>query len=55
MLVNKKPIKTVNDFKYLGLILSNKSCKPDQLLKARISKAKRTFFAVRTNCRLMGI
>ena len=39
MLVENKPIDTVNEFKYLGLILSNKMCKPDILLKARISKA----------------
>jgi hypothetical protein len=36
-------------------MLSNNTCKPDIMLKARISKAQRTFYAVRTNCKLMGI
>jgi hypothetical protein len=39
----------------LGLMLSNSTCSPNVLLKARISKAQRTFYAIRTNCRLMGI
>jgi hypothetical protein len=55
MLVNKEPIDTVDEFKYLGLMLSNSTCKPDVMLKARIFKAQRTFYAVRTNCKLMGI
>ena len=32
-------IENVNEFKYLGLILSNKSSRPDILLKARMIKA----------------
>jgi hypothetical protein len=55
MYVNQSKIDTVQEFKYLGLILSNKSSKPDVLLNARILKAQRTFYAVRTNCRLLGI
>jgi hypothetical protein len=39
MYVNNKKIDNVDEFKYLGLILSNKSSKPDVLLQARISKA----------------
>ena len=39
MYVNNKKIDTVNEFKYLGLILSNRTSKPDVLLKARIVKA----------------
>ena len=55
MLLNKYKIDTVNEFKYLGLIISNNTFKPEVLLLARICKAKRTFYAVRTNCRLLGI
>ena len=55
MYVKKSPIETVDQFKYLGLILQNKSCKPDVMLKARIVKAQQTFYAVRSNCRLLGI
>jgi hypothetical protein len=55
MSVSNKKIDTVTEFKYLGLMISNSSCKPDILLKDRILKAKRTFFAVRTNCRMLGI
>jgi hypothetical protein len=36
MYVNKSKIDNVDEFKYLGLILSNSSSKPDVLLKARI-------------------
>ena len=55
MYVNSQKIDTVDEFKYLGLILSNKSSRPDILLKARMLKAQQTFYAVRTNCRLLGI
>jgi hypothetical protein len=39
MYVNSLKIDTVDEFKYLGLILSNKSSRPDILLKARMLKA----------------
>ena len=55
MYVNNEKIDTVDEFKYLGLFLSNSACKPDVMLKARIVKAQRTFYAVRTNCKLLGI
>ena len=48
-------VKTVAEFKYLGLILSNSSKRPDILLKGRINKARATFYAVKTNCRILGI
>jgi hypothetical protein len=37
--VGDKYVKTVKEFKYLGLQISNSSKKPDILLKARINKA----------------
>jgi hypothetical protein len=45
----------VNEFKYLGIVLSNKSTKPDKILKARLNEAKRRFISVCTNCRMVGI
>jgi len=48
-------VETVREFKYLGLILSDCSKKPEVLLQARINKASSTFFAVRSNCRLLGV
>jgi hypothetical protein len=48
-------VKTVKEFKYLGLIMANNSRKPDALLQARINKAKSVFFAIRSNCKLLGI
>lgn len=48
-------VKTVREFKYLGLILSNSCKKPEALLQARINKASSTFYAVRSNCRLLGV
>jgi hypothetical protein len=53
--VNNMNITTVNRFKYLGLILSDSSTKPEELLQARINKAVSTFYAVKTNCKLLGI
>ena len=35
--------------------MSNNSRKPDALLQARINKAKSVFFAIRSNCKLLGI
>ncbi len=53
--VEKKKVKSVKEFKYLGLILSNSSSKPEALLQARINKANSVFYAIRSNCRLLGI
>lgn len=48
-------VKSVKDFKYLGLILANNSKKPDALLLARIHKSASVFYAIRSNCKLLGI
>jgi hypothetical protein len=48
-------VKSVKEFKYLGLILANTSRKPETLLLARISKAKSVYYAIRSNCKLLGI
>ena len=55
MYVNNKQIETVNQFKYLGLEISNNSVKPDTIIIARLAAAKRIFNAVQTNCRILGI
>jgi hypothetical protein len=55
MYVNNKEIKTVQEFKYLGIMLSNKATKPDKILKARLNAAKRSFLSICTNCRIVGI
>ena len=39
MYVENEPMDTVDEFKYLGLIISNNVCKPEVMLKARINKA----------------
>lgn len=36
-------------------MLTNNATKPDKILKARLNAAKRSFLAVCTNCRIMGI
>ena len=36
-------------------MLSNKSTKPDIILKARLNAAKRSFLSICTNCRIVGI
>jgi hypothetical protein len=37
--IGTRVVKSVKEFKYLGLILANTSRKPETLLTARISKA----------------
>ena len=44
--VRKLKIETVQKFKYLGLYISNTQIKPDILIEARLSAAKRVFNAV---------
>jgi hypothetical protein len=46
MYVGSKQIKTVENFKYLGLNISNASSKPDNILLHRLAAAKRVFNAV---------
>ena len=53
--VNNLKISTVHKFKYLGLIISDSSTKPEVLLQARINKAVRAFYAVKTNCKFFKI
>jgi hypothetical protein len=55
MYVDNKKIETVEEFKYLGIMLSNKAAKPDKILQARLNAAKRSFYSICTNCRLVGI
>ena len=55
MFIDNKKIETVSEFKYLGIMLENNTTKPDRILKARLNAAKRSFIAVCTNCRIMGI
>jgi hypothetical protein len=55
MYVNNKKIETVDEFKYLGIMLSKKATKPDKILKARLNAAKRSFYSICTNCRIVGI
>ena len=45
----------MSEFKYLGIMLENNTTKPDRIIKARLNSAKRSFLAVCTNCRIMGI
>ena len=55
LMIEKKEVKSVKEFKYLGLILANTSTTPGTLLQARINKANSVFYAIRANCRLLGI
>ena len=36
-------------------MLSNNATKPDKIIKARLNAAKRSFFSICTNCRILGI
>jgi hypothetical protein len=45
----------VNQFKYLGIIIANNETTPVSILKARLNSAKRSFNAVCTNCKMLGI
>ena len=55
MYVENAKIETVDDFKYLGIMLNNYTTKPDQIIKARLNAAKRSFLSICTNCRIIGI
>jgi hypothetical protein len=55
MYVDTKEIETVEEFRYLGIMLYNDATKPDKILKARLNAAKRSFLSVCTNCRMIGI
>ena len=55
MFIENQEIKTVDEFKCFGVILSNKATKPDQIIKARLNAAKRSFVAICSNCRIVGI
>ena len=55
MFIDNQKIETVKEFKYLGIILQNNATKPDKIIKARLNAAKRSFYSVCTNCRLLGI
>ena len=55
MFVENTKIETVDDFKYLGIMLNNYTTKPDQIIKARLNAAKRSFLSICTNCRIIGI
>ncbi len=45
----------MDEFKYLGIMLYNDATKPTKIIKARLNAAKRSFFAVCTNCRMIGV
>jgi hypothetical protein len=36
-------------------MLDNKATKPNKILKARLNAAKRSFWSICTNCRIIGI
>ena len=36
-------------------MLYNDATKPDKILKARLNAAKRSFYSVCTNCRIIGV
>ena len=48
-------LKQVSDFRYLGLNLTASCTRPDAILKARLQKSRQAFYAVRANCRLLGL
>jgi hypothetical protein len=55
MTIKGVEIKNVKEFKYLGLKMYNNVVSPERLLSVRLAAAKRTFNAVKCNCRILGI
>ncbi len=53
--VNGIEINNVREFKYLGLYMFDNVVSPEKLLQIRLAAAKRTFNAVKCNCRILGI
>ncbi len=52
---SSQPLAEVDTFKYLGITLSRTCLRPDGILRDRLTKARKTFNAVRSNCRLLGL
>ncbi len=52
---NGRFIENVNEFKYLGLVISSFNRSPIRVLEARISKAIAAFNVVRYHARMLGL
>jgi hypothetical protein len=48
-------LKNVSKFKYLGILISNSSSKPDIIMQDRIQKAKQAFNCIRANVRMLHL
>ena len=55
MKVYNMEVETVQEFKYLGIIIANNLTTPSRILTARLGAAKRSFNAICSNCKMLGI
>ena len=53
--IKGQEIEQVKEFKYLGLYMYQDVVSPIKLFQVRLAAAKRTFNAVRSNCRILGV
>ncbi len=49
------PLKNVNEFKYLGLIINREKNNPSIMLTNRISKTESAFNSIKCHTRLFGL
>ncbi len=49
------PLKNVSEFKYLGIIIANNLTTPSRIINARLKAANRSFNAVCSNSKMLGI
>ncbi len=49
------PIESVDEFKYLGLVINRANICPSTMLEKRILKAQAAFNAIKCHTRLLGL
>lgn len=52
---NGLPLKNVEEFKYLGLIINRANNSPTAMLEKRICKTKAAFHKIKCHSRLLGL
>ena len=50
-----QPLKNVDEFKYLGLIINRAKSHPAEMLNMRIKKTEAAFRSIKCHSRLLGL
>ncbi len=52
---HEKALENVNEFKYLGVVISRSNNSPVRILDDRIDKATKAFYSVKCHARKLGL